>query len=78
MNVINPTDCLIIIKGHENLNRASRLVFNRYGIKLYGVSIQNKDCEFTYLIKTDNKMSNCKKSELKIYLNGIIDCIQSY
>jgi hypothetical protein len=68
----------IIVRGWSPLQKIIKLVFNRFGVKIFGLSIGGRDVEMDYMLATDEKIRVSTLHDIKIYITGISDCLKSF
>lgn len=67
-----------VLGSKESTERIIRLVFNKYRVKVEYVMSHLDNCNYIYYLSTTEKLTKPHLNNLKCYITGIIDCINSY
>lgn len=66
------------VPNWEALQKTRTLVFNRYQVRVYGITGKAHDTEFSYFIYTEQKLTKTQISILQNYIDGIVDTLRSF
>lgn len=67
-----------IAPSRHAFDKVRVLVFNRFQVKVSGVTGRAIDTDFQYHMSTDDKLTKAKLQSVMDYIDGIFDTIRSY
>lgn len=65
------------VNGARNLQLVVAAIFNCWGIKVYGISIDACDTVFKYQIQTDEKLKVNERKSLTKWLHGFVTALKA-
>ena len=66
------------VKGRRLFEICTNAAFNDLHIKIGGTPVRYDDCEATYSLSTDDKLTKPRRAELLMFLRGVIACYRSF
>jgi hypothetical protein len=71
------TSILGKVNGARNLELVRTAVFNCWGVKVYGISIDSRDTVFTYQIQTDERLVGTAGKQLPVWMAGFLVALKA-
>lgn len=69
---------ILEVPSWQALQKSRQLVFNRFGINIYGVTSKASDTDFSYNLYTEQRINKALLSDVQSYVFGIIDTLKSF
>lgn len=69
---------ILEVPSWQALQKSRQLVFNRFGINVYGVTSKASDTDFSYNLYTEQRINKALLSDVQSYVFGIIDTLRSF
>jgi hypothetical protein len=70
------TDLIMTVNGMQQLDRVKRAVELSLGFKLYGISINGRDTEFSYLLYAEGRLNKIQLTNLRAFIRGAMAMYQ--
>ena len=71
-------DLGIRVQEHDIFQKVRKLVYDRSGLEIFSLSIQDKDTEFIYALSCNKKLTIPSHAAVRNYIEGIVDCLKSF
>lgn len=69
---------ILEVPSWQALQKSRQLVFNRFGINIYGVTSKASDTDFSYNLYTEQRINKALLSDVQSYIFGIVDTLRSF
>lgn len=69
---------ILEVPGWQALQKSRQLVFNRFGINIYGVTSKASDTDFSYNLYTEQRINKALLSDIQSYIFGVVDTLRSF
>lgn len=69
---------ILEVPSWQALQKSRQLVFNRFGIHIYGVTSKASDTDFSYNLYTEQRINKALLSDVQSYVFGIVDTLRSF
>lgn len=69
---------ILEVPSWQALQKSRQLVFNRFGINIYGVTSKASDTDFSYNLYTEERINKTLLITIQNYIFGIVDTLWSF